>query len=118
LRPTRELWKEYKQEKKNKHIIYLVKDGRLTCYYTKNGILNSQEFLYIHLQKRRMEITPGIDPDRFLIAPPNRILAYRVVTEDTLKELTRYTGLQWNAKGQIVRVIRNGWRFLRGWKRK
>jgi hypothetical protein len=118
LRPTREFSEKYYHEKKRKNLIYSVRDGKVICFYNLNGQLGSEEFMYIHFQKRHMSIEKGVDPDKFLIAPPNLIMKYTDVNLDKIKKLNRYTGLKWNPKGQMRRFARKAWYLARGKKLK
>lgn len=53
--------------------LYYWKDGKCKRAFIKDGILITEEFLYIHLQKRKMKMDPGILTNTMFKIVPNRI---------------------------------------------
>ena len=103
---TRELTKEYLFEKKKKNAIYLLDAGKLMEYYVFSKKIRSCEYLYIHLQKRKMNVEKG-HFEKYLIVPPDKIIEGDGVQINrlSLKKLTRGNVLTWNLEGQIRRYI-------------
>lgn len=104
-----------KQKKEMFNSIFLWEKGCLLRFYYENGSLVSQEVIYVHLQKRKMELDEKVNQaDRFLIVP-NRYLPYDGATNaSSLKPYFRdrliYWGfiqLSWkNLRNKIKRLIK------------
>lgn len=95
--PTKFVKTTYVAEKKDFvddsiEALYLWEKGKILRYTLMNGLLNCDEFLYIHLQERNMKFEPGIlKCDRFKIVP-NSFLEIEVdqVTENNYQSIKKY----------------------------
>lgn len=105
----------YERSNPGSPCVFLYEDGRVyRLEKTENSIVK-QEKMYLHLQKRNMQVDHDIDPEQFLICP-NRFCRYR---EETLKserfwknafqEKEEYFDYELERKRNCIRDIR---RFL------
>ena len=80
---------ESRRFSKMKHIIYSWQGGTLLRHWVCGGKIHQEETMYLHLQKRKMEISLPLDEktDSFLIAP-NQFLPYETPTPALLKQLS------------------------------
>lgn len=60
--------KEYEVIKRNKSI-FIYDNGALKQYYIKNNEIVEEEFMYIHMQSRKMEMKIGKDENIYKIIP-------------------------------------------------
>lgn len=72
-------------EGQNAKQIYKWNKGKLERYYLKNGNIKTDEFMYIHLQKRKMDSHITGEEDTFLIIP-NEFCPNREITEEYILE--------------------------------
>ena len=66
----------------NKHVIYYWKDGRLFHIFAYNGAVNYKEVMYVHWQKRKMQVSYDSEKTAYLIVPnsvypSNDLLSYK-----------------------------------------
>lgn len=82
----------YQLEKKKRNLC-VWDNGHIYRYYLLNGILQKEEFLYVHLQKRKMHFEESIlDCDHFKIVP-NHFLpldGWPINVENFRKEKVRF----------------------------
>ena len=73
---------------KMKHIAYSWRNGKLLRHWVQKGQVLQEETLYVHFQKRKMEVClpQGQYPGEFLMVP-NRFLPYEAPTPALLKRL-------------------------------
>lgn len=72
---------------KMKHISYLFHDGILERCWVQKGRVKKEEVMYVHFQKRKMQISEGLlDFRRFLIVP-NAFLCPVELTPEVLRTL-------------------------------
>ena len=82
-------------DKGKSNFIYSFNEGRLFRVYLSEGGLCSDEIMYVHFQKRKLEIRT-IPAEKFLIIP-NKIVAYRdIIDVKYLKDVAykRYIYMQ------------------------
>lgn len=75
--------------RKMRHISYLFNDGMLSRCWVQNGRIHTEEVMYVHFQKRKMQISESISMDNlssFFIVP-NAFLSPLELTPETLKAL-------------------------------
>lgn len=92
--------------------IYTWKNGKLYRFRVEAGELLRDEFMYVHLQKRKMEISVK-DPAAGLLIVPNKFCEEREVTveyiEENSRESCRYLGHYYKLRmSNIWKNIRNG----------
>lgn len=63
--------------------IYSYQDGKVIGHFLVDGKIQDKEFLYIHLQKRKMEYVTT-SKDRFLIVPDS-FIDWQVISEQLIK---------------------------------
>lgn len=81
-------------EKKKKSIFY-YKNGKIFRYYKKQGLLLKKEYLYIHLQKRKM-IVDLMEENNYLIIPNQFIFWDSEMTIENYEKLSkRRLDLNW-----------------------
>lgn len=91
--------------------IYEYHDGKLIRHYMKDGIVLVDEWCYIHLQKRKMHIEGGVDPDNYLIVPNAFIKIKRRLSKadiDLYSEKRMYISRRYDRVKEIIRNIRQG----------
>ena len=69
--------------------LYGYRQGTLVRHSISGGVIHSKPVLYIHLQKRRMMVSPKTTPSGFIIAPPNKFLPYKEIDMSVLRSLGR-----------------------------
>ncbi len=75
-------------EEKGKHIIFSWENGRLIGHALVDGRAKREEYLYIHLQKRRMEdCTRGLKKKYIIV--PNQFLPYRAIDKKMVQQYSR-----------------------------
>lgn len=72
-----DLEKEIDEREKAKHSLFIWKDGKLYRVYLSNGAVNREEFMYIHFQKRKMNVRIQTQTKRYNIVP-NAFVPYNV----------------------------------------
>lgn len=55
--------------------VFLYENGRVYRLRKEENVIKKQERMYVHLQKRKMDVDPDIDLNKFLICP-NRFCKY------------------------------------------
>lgn len=95
---------------KNAPQIYAWMKGKLMRYYLENSVIKSDEFMYIHLQKRRMKVQID-DLDKGCLIVPNKFCEMQEITvpyiEEHSKTSLRY---QWNYYKMRVKSV---WKNIR-----
>lgn len=56
--------------------VFSYSDGTLEKIYREDGTLRREPCIYVHLQKRKMDVEPGVQKERFLIGP-DRFLGWK-----------------------------------------
>ncbi|PST71208.1 DUF6625 family protein, partial [Oenococcus oeni] len=85
--------------------IFAYVDGHLVGYHCKNGELSDKkEFLYIHLQKRRME---SVTRDTNFVIVPNKFLPLKSLTDKDMIKKSQRTPLEWKAPKNQIRLLNN-----------
>lgn len=59
----------YYVEKNRKNSFFLFSQGKLYRYSLSNNQIDKEEYMYIHMQSRKMKISPNISEDQFKIIP-------------------------------------------------
>lgn len=88
-------WKDIVE--KRKRAIFAYVDGKLVRYEMVNHQLTEQEYLYIHLQKRRMELKPGVlESGNYLIIPNAFVpLKEPITVENFRRQRVKYCNLHY-----------------------
>ena len=87
---------------KMKHISYHFHDGILERCWVQKGRVETEEVMYVHFQKRKMQITEGLsDLQQFLIVP-NAFLAPVELTAEILKTLAPQSRSKATVKAILV----------------
>lgn len=74
-----------KEDKGKSHFIYSFENGKIFRIYIQNNTVQKEEIMYVHFQKRHLDIKTEI-ADSFTIIP-NRIVKYNAnVNKTFLKE--------------------------------
>lgn len=90
--------------------IYLWDKGKLERYYLNEGEVVSDEWMYIHLQKRSMKKKNIGNPERYIICP-NEFLTGRNITADLISRYSKEK-IYWEYKKRrlkdIITQVKNG----------
>lgn len=80
---------EVSRFRKMRNILYSFCDGKLERCWVQNGTVCREERLYVHFQKRKMQVSDDLLPGSLshFLAVPNRFLPPVPLTIDTLKQL-------------------------------
>ena len=102
LHTTREKNKDYDNEQRNSHTVFEIINGNVIQKCINDGRLIANEYMYIHLQQRKLIVEEGLDKNNYLIVPPNRTINYKAVnsTHDLI-DMTKNRWWSWNIRGQI-----------------
>lgn len=95
----------------NARQVFEYKNGHIVRHYiSEDGTVENDEWCYIHLQKRKMEISSHVNTNRYLIIP-NKFVEY----EDPVVELIQaysykniYISRKINRIKEIIKNIRQG----------
>lgn len=104
--------KESKQSivsKLEKNSFFVYENEKIKKYYTKNGQLREKEYIYIHLQKRKMELNENIFNLKTYKIIPNRFekLEYKITEKNMYKIKKKYFNLHYfkiRTKNLIVKI--------------
>lgn len=80
--------------------IFTWKNGELNRVYIKNGIIHTDEWAYIHLQKRKMKIDLDINYNNYVIMP--NIITSKLDSNEALNIVKK---ISWNKKINLARKI-------------
>lgn len=92
--------------------VYYWKDGKVMRCYLNNDQILSDEFMYLHLQKRKMEVCIKNPKEGFLVVP-NQFLEFDEITQKLIKQYSQNNHLYdlyyfINRFKSIVKNVRNG----------
>ena len=62
------------------------------CYYIKNNKIEKEEFIYVHLKRRKMKIDIDQNTENYLITPSG-FAPMREITAEYIREQNRYKGI-------------------------
>lgn len=80
---------EVSRFRKMQNILYAFREGKVERCWVQDGQVQREELLYIHLQKRKMQVAEGLlnnSPEDFLIVP-NSFIPPVPLTVEILKQL-------------------------------
>lgn len=76
------------RREKWKQSFFIYENGKILRYYMKNGKLTEKEYMYLHLQKRKMKLENISDINRYKIIPNIFTdLEYSVIDENSFKKI-------------------------------
>lgn len=78
------------EQRKEKQSVFAWEQGKLYRYYSENNVIRKEEFMYIHLQKRKMKnlISNVKQAEQFLVMP-NRFTDYVNINAGNIKRFNR-----------------------------
>ncbi|WP_300363917.1 DUF6625 family protein [Fusobacterium sp.] len=102
--------------KKRKNSFFLYENGKINQYYTENNEIKKEEFLYIHLQSRKMDVKISFNEEKYKIIPNAfEKLEYENIDEKTFYKIKKknlnlhYFRLRSkNLKNKIIRFFNRG----------
>lgn len=73
---------------KRKNSVFIYDDGKIKQYYIENGKIQLEEFLYIHMQSRKMEVKISKNTNFYKIIPNTfELLEFDAVTNENFKKI-------------------------------
>ena len=87
------------------NLMFSFSDGKLFRYGTRDGRIECDERLYLHLQKREISIETS-NCEQFSVIPPGCIVKYRVPTYNYLKRNIR-DGKFWTYYIRLINKFRS-----------
>jgi hypothetical protein len=93
-----------------KQMCFMLKEGNLIMYSLKNGSVHSQEFAYVHLQRRKMAVEIDDESKDYIIIP-NKFVPYQRIDSEYIKkvlpsEIKEFMGRQsgvWKSRYRIIK---------------
>lgn len=88
--------------------LFKWEDGKIFRYYLEDGIIKKDEFMYIHLLKRKMEYSPDINvkvKNGSFIITPNKFIKDEAVTVSRLKQLAAVENVSMDRKEKKFRKV-------------
>ena len=104
LHTTRERDSRFQDEKNNIRMVFVISNGMVMSksIHKKSKQIIVNEYMYIHLQQRKLNVERGIDKNNYIIVPPNKAMKVELLkTKDDIIKVTRNAWWTWNIKGQI-----------------
>lgn len=98
-----------RKEDKGKHcFIYSYENGHLYRVYEQNGTVHKDETMYVHFQKRRMDIRT--DVDNFFMMVPNAFIPYiDNISWSTLRSFDVSNKIYWHKYKLLWNRIKTKW---------
>ena len=72
--------------------IFSHEGNSVYCYYIKNNKIEKEEFIYVHLKRRKMKIDIDQNTENYLITPSG-FAPMREITAEYIREQNRYKGI-------------------------
>lgn len=96
----------------NNRQIFEYNNGKILRYYiNSSGETDVDEWCYIHLQKRKMEVRKGLDDSHYLIVPNKFIKYEKMIDNETIMANSNnnlYLNRKYSRGKEIIRNVRQG----------
>lgn len=111
-RVVQKRWKDeagiFRSIKNYEYQLFKWENGKIFRYYVENETIKKDEFMYIHLLKRKMEYSPDINAkvkNSSFIITPNKFIKDEEMTDTRLKQLAVVENINMEGKEKKLRKV-------------
>lgn len=93
--------------RKMRNVVYAYENGKLFRCWNAHGEINKEEVLYVHFQKRNMNVDLQQEEENSFLIVPDRFVDYKDLTQQLMKQLAPNKITSKNIIESTKQVIRN-----------
>ena len=94
-------------DRKMCNVVYAYENGKLFRCWNAHGEINKEEVLYVHFQKRNMNVDLQQEEENSFLIVPDRFVDYKDLTQQLMKQLAPNKITSKNIIESTKQVIRN-----------